>query len=255
IIINAAALKQVPTCERFPEEAVKTNVNGMINLINAIQQLDSPPSTVIGISTDKASHPVNVMGLTKSLQEKILISANLKCTKTRFIAVRYGNILASRGSVLPTFHEQIKRNEPITITDARCTRFFLSLDDAISVIMYAYEYANAGEIIVPKIQACNLLSLAKCLAGKKHLISQEIGCRPGEKIHEVLVTEDELERTIELDSFFVISPVLKTLTSSVKAKKPTKAYTSEQYLFSDDELLSFLKRNKMTLEDNPEFVH
>ena len=254
IVVNAAALKQVPTCEYFPEEAVKTNVNGAINLVNVIEQLDAPPSLVIGISTDKACHPVNTMGLTKALQEKTFISANLKCPDTRFVIVRYGNVLASRGSVIPMFHTQIRNNQSVTITDFRCTRFFLSLDDAINVIMYACEHGQAGDIIVPKIYACNMLSLARCLIGERDLIPEEIGCRPGEKIHEVLVAEDEIERTTELVSFFIISPALDNLKTEHTGKQPTQAYSSDQNVLSDEALTSFLKKHKMTLEDHPEFA-
>src|SRR6266851_1067330 len=134
IVFNAAALKQVPTCEYFPFEAVRTNIEGPENIIRAIQSQRLPVETVIGISTDKACKPVNAMGMTKALQERIFIQANMRCDQTRFVCARYGNVLASRGSVIPLFHEQITSGGPVTITSPDMTRFLLSLDDAVDTI-------------------------------------------------------------------------------------------------------------------------
>src|SRR5206468_912005 len=134
VIFNAAALKQVPSCEYFPYEAVRTNVEGPENIVRVIRELKVPVETVVGISTDKACKPVNVMGMSKAIQERLLISANLTCPSTRFICVRYGNVLASRGSVIPLFLDQIRNGGPITITSPAMTRFLLSLDQAVDVI-------------------------------------------------------------------------------------------------------------------------
>src|SRR5580700_9261576 len=139
IVFNAAALKQVPTCEYFPYEAVRTNIEGPENIIRAIQEHSLPIETVVGVSTDKACKPVNAMGMTKAIQERIFIQANIRCPRTRFVCVRYGNVLASRGSVIPLFHDQIRNGGPVTITTPDMTRFLLSLDDAVNTIFAAVQ--------------------------------------------------------------------------------------------------------------------
>src|SRR4029079_12332051 len=145
IVVNAAALKQVPTCEYFPAQAIMTNCLGAANIVRAIEQNGYAVETVVGVSTDKACKPVNVMGMTKSLQERIFVSANVLNPKTRFICVRYGNVLASRGSVIPLFHEQIRNGGPVTLTDTRMTRFLLSLEEAVDTVLAALRGARPGE--------------------------------------------------------------------------------------------------------------
>ena len=142
IVINAAAMKQVPTCEYFPFEAVRTNIEGAENIVRAIQEHSLPVETVVGVSTDKACKPVNTMGLTKAIQERIFVQANMRSPWTRFVCVRYGNVLASRGSVIPLFHEQIKRGGPVTITTSDMTRFLLSLDEAVDTVFAAIREAG-----------------------------------------------------------------------------------------------------------------
>ena len=144
VVFNAAALKQVPSCEYFPYEAVMTNISGPENIVRAIRELRLPIETVVGISTDKACKPVNVMGMTKALQERVFLTANIDCPGTRFICVRYGNVLASRGSVIPLFHEQIRTGGPVTITTEDMTRFLLSLDQAVDTVFAALKGALAG---------------------------------------------------------------------------------------------------------------
>src|SRR5918993_1375178 len=144
-VINASALKQVPTCEYFPFEAVRTNIGGAENIVRAIQEHRIPIDTVVGVSTDKACKPVNTMGMTKAIQERIFIQANMRCPGTRFVCVRYGNVLASRGSVIPLFHEQIRRGGPVTITTMEMTRFLLSLDDAVDTIFAAVSSGHPGD--------------------------------------------------------------------------------------------------------------
>ncbi len=161
IVINAAALKQVPMCEYFPHEAIQTNVLGAENIVRAIVENNLDIKTVVGVSTDKACKPINVMGMTKALQERIFVSGNLRAPKTRFICVRYGNVLASRGSVIPQFHEQIKNGGPVTVTTENMTRFLLSLDRAVDTIMEAIRYAKAGEIFVPIAPSVLMLNIAK----------------------------------------------------------------------------------------------
>ena len=151
VVFNAAALKQVPTCEYYPFEAVQTNIGGPENIVRAIRELNLPIETVVGISTDKACKPVNVMGMTKAIQERVFIRANLDCPRTRFMCVRYGNVLASRGSVIPLFHDQIRKGGPLTITTADMTRFLLSLDDAVDII---FEAVRAGSAAKPSSRAC-----------------------------------------------------------------------------------------------------
>src|SRR5690349_15719228 len=163
VVVNAAALKQVPTCEYFPYEAVQTNITGPENIIRAIRELRLPIETVVGVSTDKACKPVNVMGMTKALQERLFISANLYSPNTRFVCVRYGNVLASRGSVIPLFHDQIRSGGPVTITTADMTRFLLSLDDAVDVIFAAVKTANRGETYIPRVPAAKVTDIAEIL--------------------------------------------------------------------------------------------
>src|SRR5207253_287924 len=148
VVFNAAALKQVPSCEYFPYEAVQTNIIGAENIICAIREHRLPVETVIGISTDKACKPVNVMGMTKALQERLFVRANLDNSDTRFVCVRYGNVLASRGSVIPLFHEQIRRGNSVTITTADMTRFLISLEQAVDTIFAAVRDARRGETYI-----------------------------------------------------------------------------------------------------------
>jgi len=150
IVVNAAALKQVPTCEYFPRQAVLTNCMGAMNIVRAIEENGYPVETVVAISTDKACKPVNVMGMTKSLQERIFTAANVLNPSTRFICVRYGNVLASRGSVIPLFHDQIRNGGPITITVPDMTRFLLTLDQAVDTVFTALREAKPGETYVPR---------------------------------------------------------------------------------------------------------
>lgn len=211
VIFNAAALKQVPSCEYFPFEAVKTNIVGPENIVRAIRELKLPINTVVGISTDKACKPVNVMGMTKAIQERIFIKANLECWHTRFICVRYGNVLASRGSVIPLFHEQIQAGGPVTITTSDMTRFLLSLDQAVDTIFAAVKNALPGETYIPRVPSANVTDIATALIGDRPIKTVITGIRPGEKVHEILVSEEESNRTISRDSYYVIQPILPEL--------------------------------------------
>src|SRR6204780_4761190 len=180
LVFNAAALKQVPTCEYFPYEAVRTNIEGPENIIRAIQENSLPIETVVGISTDKACKPVNAMGMTKALQERVFIQANIRCPNTRFICVRYGNVLASRGSVIPLFHDQIRNGGPVTITTADMTRFLLSLEDAADTVFAALAKAQFGEVFVPRASAARMVDLATALIGDRPIEMKVTGIRPGE---------------------------------------------------------------------------
>src|SRR5687767_1030031 len=161
IVVNAAALKQVPTCEYFPLQAIGTNCLGASNIVRAIEESRSPVETVVGISTDKACKPVNVMGMTKSLQERIFVAANVLNAKTRFICVRYGNVLASRGSVIPLFLDQIRNGGPVTLTVPKMTRFLLTLDQAADTVFAALREAKAGETWVPRAPSATVQNIAQ----------------------------------------------------------------------------------------------
>src|SRR3990172_405690 len=165
IVVNAAALKQVPVCEYFPNQAVLTNCNGAANIVRAIEENDYPVETVVAISTDKAAKPVNVMGMTKSIQERIFTAANILNPNTRFICVRYGNVLASRGSVIPLFHDQIRNGGPVTVTVPGMTRFLLSLDQAVDTVFTAIREAKPGETYVPNAPSATVENIAKALIG------------------------------------------------------------------------------------------
>lgn len=208
VVIHAAALKQVPACEYFPVEAVRTNVMGAEALVRATMAAGVNVETVIGISTDKACKPINVMGMTKAVMERILIEANLRQPATRFACVRYGNVVASRGSVVPLFLDQIRRGGPVTITLEEMTRFLLTLDRAVDTVLAALAEAKAGEIYVPKVPAARMTDLAAALIDGRDIPIKVTGIRPGEKIHEIMVSEEECHRTIERHGYYVICPML-----------------------------------------------
>jgi FlaA1/EpsC-like NDP-sugar epimerase len=211
VVINAAALKQVPSCEYFPVEAVQTNVMGAANLVRAIRESGARVETVVGISTDKACKPVNVMGMTKALMERILAQANVECPSTRFVCVRYGNVIASRGSVVPLFVEQIANGGPVTITTEDMTRFLLSLDRAVETVFAAVEGAQPGETYVPRVAAARIVDVASTLIDGRDIDITITGVRPGEKTHEIMVSEEECHRTISRGDYYVILPMLPEL--------------------------------------------
>jgi UDP-glucose 4-epimerase len=208
IVVNAAAMKQVPTCEYFPFEAVRTNIQGAENIVRAIQEYRLPVEVVVGISSDKACKPVNAMGMTKALQERIFIQGNMRCGQTRLVCVRYGNVLASRGSVIPLFHEQIRKGGPITITTTAMTRFLLRLDDAVDTVFAAIKTGLPGDTYVPTAPSARVVDIAKALIGDLDIEMTIVGIRPGEKIHEIMVSEEEGYRTVRRGSWYAIRPML-----------------------------------------------
>ena len=234
VVFNAAALKQVPSCEYFPSQAVRTNVHGAENIVRVIQQHQLPVETVVGISTDKACKPVNVMGMTKALQERILIQANLDCPATRFVVARYGNVLASRGSVIPLFLDQVESGGPITLTTPEMTRFLMSLDQAVDTVIDAVAEAQGGEVYVPRVAAARMTDVAAAIVGSRPIDTVFTGIRPGEKVHEQLVSEEEAYRTVVRGNYLVIQPMLPELRRSRDGDVPMDA---EQY-GSNDDLLS-----------------
>jgi len=250
VVFNAAALKQVPTCEYFPYQAVMTNIIGPENIVRAIKELRLPVETVVGISTDKACKPVNVMGMTKAIQERIIIEANIRCPKTRFICVRYGNVLASRGSVIPLFHDQIRSGGPVTITTPEMTRFLLSLDQAVDTIFAAVKGAQPGETYIPHVPTARVIDIATALIGKRKIEITMTGIRPGEKLHEILVSEEERFRTVARGDFYAIAPILPELRSGKQIESPLQdEYSSAHDLMTLEQVVTLLRKQKLMLED------
>jgi FlaA1/EpsC-like NDP-sugar epimerase len=249
IVFNAAALKQVPSCEYFPFEAVQTNILGPENIVRAIREHNLPVETVVGISTDKACKPVNVMGMTKAIQERVFIHANMDCRKTRFICVRYGNVLASRGSVIPLFHEQIRSGGPVTITTDDMTRFLLSLDQAVDTIFAAITSGRRGETYIPRVPSAKVTDIAKILIGDRAIETKVTGIRPGEKVHEILVSEEEAHRTISRGNYYVILPILPELLPEEQNEKNLgNEFSSADNLMSEIELKKQMEKYNLLLE-------
>jgi len=203
VVVHAAALKQVPACEYNPFEAIQTNVMGGRNVIDAA--INQGVHRILALSTDKAVNPVNLYGATKLCAEKMFVQANAYAgvKDTRFSCARYGNVVGGRGSVIPVFLEQRKRGK-ITITDPRMTRFWITLDQGVRFVIRCLEEMHGGEIFVPKIPSMKMLDLAECIAPGCQI--ETIGIRPGEKLHEALVSEDEARNTVEVEGMYVIQP-------------------------------------------------
>ena len=207
IIIHAAALKQVPIGEYFPYESIKTNVLGTQNIIRAIIEVTNHVSTMLAVSTDKACLPVNTYGMCKALEERLTVEANRQAPDTRFIGVRYGNVAASRGSVIPIFLRQIAAGGPITVTDPEMTRFLISMDESIDLIFAALSEAMPGELYVADSPSFRLIDLAEAMIDQRDIDINVIGSRPGDTRHEWLVSEEEIQRTIKRGNHLVIMPV------------------------------------------------
>ncbi|WBY64184.1 MAG: UDP-glucose 4-epimerase [Thermocaproicibacter melissae] len=203
-IFHAAALKQVPSCEFFPLEAVKTNVIGTDNVLSAA--IDAGVKAVICLSTDKAAYPVNAMGTSKAMMEKVIVSKSRTVSpdKTKICCTRYGNVLCSRGSVVPLWIEQIKHGNPITITEPSMTRFIMTLDEAVDLVLFAFEHGESGDILVQKAPACTIGVLAQAVKELFHVDSETriIGIRHGEKMYETLLTSEECVHAIDMGNFF-----------------------------------------------------
>jgi UDP-glucose 4-epimerase len=242
VVIHAAALKQVPTCEYFPSQAVNTNILGAENLVRAIRENQTSVETVVGVSTDKACKPINVMGMTKAIMERILVEANMGQQHTRFICVRYGNVIASRGSVLPLFLDQIANGGPVTITHPDMTRFLITLDRAVDVVFAAMKEARPGEIYIPKIPAALITDVAEVLIAGRDIELVFTGIRPGEKMHEALISEEESFRSIERGDHYAISPMLPELEPETVAVRPLNGeYSSSDVSLTPDGLRELLR--------------
>jgi FlaA1/EpsC-like NDP-sugar epimerase len=221
-VFNAAALKQVPSCEYFPFEAVRTNIEG----------------------------PENIVRMTKAIQERVFITANLDCPGTRYICVRYGNVLASRGSVIPLFHEQIRAGGPVTITTADMTRFLLSLDQAVDTIFAAIKGALRGETYIPRVPSAKVTDIAKTLIGNRPVKTVITGIRPGEKIHEILVSEEEANRTITRGDYYVIRPILPEIAGGDKQGPVLGVeFSSSDNVMTRSDLAKTLKKYDLMIKD------
>jgi len=241
IVINAAALKQVPTCEYFPDQAVLTNCKGAMNIVRAIHENSYQVETVVGISTDKACKPVNVMGMTKALQERIFISANILNPDTRFICVRYGNVLASRGSVIPLFLDQIKNGGPVTVTVPEMTRFLLSLEQAVDTVFAALRNARRGETFVPDAPAATIDNLARALVADRNIEISVTGIRPGEKMHEIMVSDEECTHTVRRGKYFSICPMLPELREQIEVPALSAEFSSASSVITFSETVQLLR--------------
>ncbi|MDA8235874.1 MAG: polysaccharide biosynthesis protein [Clostridia bacterium] len=248
VVINTAALKQVPSCEYFPYEAVQTNIVGAENIVRAIRENDYKVKTVVGVSTDKACKPVNVMGMSKAVQERVFIAANITVPTTRFICVRYGNVLASRGSVIPLFHEQIMNGGPVTITTEDMTRFLLSLEQAVDTIIAAIKTAFPGETFIPRVPAARMVDVARALIEDRNINLIYTGIRPGEKVHEILVSDEEAWRTFERGEYYAIKPMLPELVKEESGVQPLhKEYSSGDSLMTLDETKQLLEFHNLMI--------
>jgi UDP-N-acetylglucosamine 4,6-dehydratase len=212
-VFHAAALKQVPSCEFFPLEAVKTNVLGTENVLNVA--IDYGVKKIICLSTDKAVYPINAMGISKAMMEKVFVakSRTIDANKTIICGTRYGNVMASRGSVIPLFIKQIKNGQPLTVTDPKMTRFLMSLDEAVELVLFAFENAKQGDIFVQKSPSSTMADLALAV---KQIFNAEneikiIGTRHGEKLYETLITREEMHSSIELENYFRLPADIREL--------------------------------------------
>lgn len=211
-LYHAAALKQVPSCEFHPMEAVKTNILGTENVLEAA--INCAVQRVVCLSTDKAVYPINAMGISKAMMEKVIVAKSRSSTSTIICTTRYGNVMASRGSVIPLFTNQIRAQQPITITDPNMTRFMMTLDDAVDLVLYAFQHGNPGEIFVQKAPAATIDILAKALTsllGAPNHPINVIGTRHGEKLYEVLLSREEMVAASDLGGYYRVPPDLRDL--------------------------------------------
>ena len=257
-VFHAAAYKQVPSCEFYPVEAMKTNVVGTDNVINIAT--DYKVSKIVCLSTDKAVYPINAMGISKALMEKVAVSKSISNIKKPIICVtRYGNVMGSRGSVIPLFVNQILSNKPITVTDLNMTRFMMSMDTALELVLYALKFGKNGEILIKKTNAAKIKTIVeslKILFNKKKHPTKVIGYRHGEKRDEYLMTDEELQKSTENKNFFSVKSDNRSLNYSLyfnKGKNIKKQFTSYSSnnvkLFNTKELIKELRLMKI-IKDN-----
>ena len=250
-VFHAAALKQVPSCEFFPIEAVKTNVIGANNVLDAA--IASKVSRVVILSTDKAVYPINAMGLSKALMEKVMVakSRNLSRTDPVLCGTRYGNVMASRGSVIPLFIDQIKTGKPLTLTDPNMTRFMMTLDDAVNLVLYAYEHGKQGDIFIQKAPAATIEVLALALKDLYNSNSEIkiIGTRHGEKLYETLLTREEMARGEDLGDYFRVSADTRDLNyANYFVQGQVEVTSFDDYTSHNTERLDIEKMKRLLLK-------
>ncbi len=239
-IFHAAALKQVPSCEFFPMEAVRTNVIGTDNVLTAA--IDAGVKAVICLSTDKAAYPINAMGITKAIEEKIAVAKSRQTNTTKICCTRYGNVMCSRGSVIPLWIDQIRNGNPITITEPSMTRFIMSLDEAVDLVLFAFEHGQNGDILVQKAPACTIQTQAeavcKLFGGRKEDI-KVIGIRHGEKLYETLLTKEECAKAEDMGNFYRVPADNRDLNyDKYFIEGDTKRVTIEEFNSSNTRRLS-----------------
>jgi FlaA1/EpsC-like NDP-sugar epimerase len=248
IVIFASAMKHVPACEYFPWQAIQTNVVGVNNVIEVSLTCDI--ETLVGVSTDKAVLPINVMGMTKAIQEKLVIQSNLLANSPRAVVVRYGNVIASRGSVIPLFKSQIEKGIPVTLTDVEMTRFLLTLEDAVEIITKAVELGKPGETLIPAAPSARMTDLISLLSRGRSVEIVEIGRRPGEKIHELLFSEEEGKRALKIDEdSFRVLPNLPEFGASISSSEAVgREFSSANHVLDRDSLQEFLRSRSVISE-------
>ena len=251
-VFHAAALKQVPSCEFYPMEAVKTNILGTENVLDSA--INSKVKKVIVLSTDKAVYPINAMGISKAMMEKVSIQKSLTNKQTIINIVRYGNVIASRGSIIPLFVDQIINKKPLTVTDPNMTRFMMTLQDALNLVLYAFKFGKQGEIFVQKAPATDLKTLANAVKNlfksPNHRI-KVIGTRHGEKLFEVLLSREEMSRAKEFKKYYSISPDIRDLNYEKFVEVGEKKISlSHEYNSHNTTHLNLYQTQKLLMESN-----
>lgn len=231
IIFHTAAMKHVTSCEHFPLEALLTNAIGTANIIRGIREFRLPVETVVGVSSDKGVHPVNVYGATKFLQEKILLRANTDSPSTKFVCACYGNVMASRGSMIPVFLKQIQDGGPVTITAPEMTRFLISLDQAVDTLLATLKFAQPGEVYIPLLPAASVADVVSTLINGRNIAVKVIGKRQGEKMHEVLITQEESERVTMRNGYYVLTPYKQAVPAFMDCE-----YISRDWVLNHNQL-------------------
>ena len=260
-VFHAAALKQVPSCEFYPMQAVKTNVIGTENVLNSA--IRSGVQKVIALSTDKAVYPINAMGISKAMMERVIVAKGRNETGTIIACTRYGNVMASRGSVIPLFINQISNGNPITITDPQMTRFMMSLDQAVDLVLFAFENGQSGDIFVQKAPAATIQMLAKTIAkilGKPNHEIKTIGTRHGEKLYETLLTKEEMVKALDLGDYYRVPADTRGLNynkffeeGEVVITQAGEYHSHNTHRLDEDELTDLLLGLREIQDDLEEF--
>ncbi len=260
-VFHAAALKQVPSCEFYPMQAVKTNVIGTENVLNSA--INAGVKKVIALSTDKAVYPINAMGISKAMMERVIVSKGRNVKDTTIICTRYGNVMASRGSVIPLFIDQVRNGKPITITDPNMTRFMMSLDQAVDLVLFAFENGESGDVFVQKAPAATVELLAntmKNILGRPDHVVKIIGTRHGEKLYETLLTKEEMVRAIDMGEYYRIPADTRDLNYNQFFDEGEKVITEAHeyhshntHRLNEDELTELLLNLREIQDDLKEF--